>query len=404
MEYKESLFSSLHALLTNKLRTFLTMLGIIIGISSVILIVSIGQGAVAFVTNELSSFGTNYFSINPGSDMMSATAGGANTLTMNDVEAIRNDQSLTNIDLITINAMSTVKASANGEERSMMAYGTTYEMFDIFKPEMVYGEFISDENNLSSERVAVIGIDVVEKFFGKDADATGETIKLNNIPFRIIGITESTSILAGGMLNNSIYIPVNVMFNEILGKEFVQEIDITVKNTDIINQTIADVEDILKDRHNIKEGESNDFITQSYQDTLSTVETITNLLTIMVAAISAISLVVGGVGVMNIMFVSVTERTKEIGLLKAIGAKEKDILKQFLIEAIVMTSIGGIIGILLGISIAYLVSLAVGIPFVVNGLSIIAAVGVSMGVGILFGIYPAKKAANLSPIDALRYE
>jgi putative ABC transport system permease protein len=404
MEYKESLFSSLSALRANKLRTFLTMLGIIIGISSVILIVSIGQGAVAFVNNELSSFGTNYFSINPGGDMVSATAGGANTLTMDDVGAIKNDKSLTNIELVVINAMSTVKAAANGEEKSIMAYGTTYEMLDIFKPDMVYGEFISDDNNLSSERVAVLGVDVVEKFFGKDADATDETIKLNNMPFKVIGVAESTSILAGGMLNNSIYIPINIMFDEILGKEFIQEIDITVKNTDTINQTIADVEELLRDRHNLKENEDNDFITQSYEDTLSTVETITNLLTLMVAAISAISLVVGGVGVMNIMFVSVTERTKEIGLLKAIGAREKDILRQFLIEAIAMTSVGGVIGIVLGISIAFGVSIAVGIPFVVSPIAVLAAVGVSMGVGIVFGIYPAKRAAKLSPIDALRYE
>jgi len=404
MEYKESLFSSIYALKANKLRTFLTMLGIIIGISSVILIVSIGQGAVSFITKELSVFGTNFFSINPGGDVISATAGQSNTLTMADVEAIKNDSSLSNIEYIAVNSIGTVKAVANGEDKNIMAYGVTYEMYEILKPDMVYGEFISDEDNLGSDRVAVLGVDVVEKFFGKDADPTNETIKINNMPFRVIGVAESTSFLAGGVLNNSIYIPLNVMFDQILGKEYIQEIDISVKDTETINQTITDVETLLRDRHNLKEGEDNDFITQSFQDMLSTVQTITNLLTVMVAAISAISLVVGGVGVMNIMFVSVTERTREIGLLKAIGAKEKDILIQFLIEAIVMTSFGGIIGILLGVSIAFAVSMLVGIPFVVSGLSVVAAVGVSMGVGIIFGIYPAKRAANLSPIDALKYE
>lgn len=404
MEYKESFFSSLYALKANKLRTFLTMLGIIIGISSVILIVSIGQGAVSFITRELSAFGTNFFSINPGGDVLSATAGQSNTLTMGDVEAIRNDSTLSNIEYIGVNSIGTIKASANGEDKNIMAYGVTHEMYEILKPDMVYGEFISDENNLGSERVAVLGVDVVEKFFGKDADATSETIKINNMPFKIIGVAESTSFLAGGVLNNSIYIPLNVMFDQILGKEYIQEIDISVKDTDTINQTIEDVEILLRDRHNLKEGEDNDFITQSFQDMLSTVQTITNLLTVMVAAISAISLIVGGVGVMNIMFVSVTERTKEIGLLKAIGAKDKDILIQFLIEAIVMTSFGGIIGILLGVSIAFGVSVFVGIPFVVSALSVISAVGVSMGVGIIFGIYPAKRAARLSPIDALKYE
>lgn len=380
------------------------MLGIIIGISSVILIVSIGQGAVSFITKELSVFGTNFFSINPGGDVISATAGQSNTLTMEDVEAIKNDTSLSNIEYVAVNSIGTVKALANGQDKNVMAYGVTYEMFEILKPDMIYGDFISDENNLGSERVAVLGVDVVEKFFGKDADPTSETIKINNMPFRVIGVAESTSFLAGGVLNNSIYIPLNVMFDQVLGKEYIQEIDISVKDTNTINQTIEDVEILLRDRHNIKEGEDNDFITQSFQDMLSTVQTITNLLTVMVAAISAISLVVGGVGVMNIMFVSVTERTREIGLLKAVGAKEKDILIQFLIEAIVMTSFGGILGIIIGVSIAFVISLVVGIPFVVSGLSVIAAVGVSMGVGIIFGIYPAKRAANLSPIDALKYE
>lgn len=404
MEYKESFLSSIYALKANKLRTFLTMLGIIIGISSVILIVSIGQGAVSFITKELSVFGTNFFSINPGGDVISATAGQSNTLTMEDVEAIKNDTSLSNIEYVAVNSIGTVKALANGQDKNVMAYGVTYEMFEILKPDMIYGDFISDENNLGSERVAVLGVDVVEKFFGKDADPTSETIKINNMPFRVIGVAESTSFLAGGVLNNSIYIPLNVMFDQVLGKEYIQEIDISVKDTNTINQTIEDVEILLRDRHNIKEGEDNDFITQSFQDMLSTVQTITNLLTVMVAAISAISLVVGGVGVMNIMFVSVTERTREIGLLKAVGAKEKDILIQFLIEAIVMTSFGGILGIIIGVSIAFVISLVVGIPFVVSGLSVIAAVGVSMGVGIIFGIYPAKRAANLSPIDALKYE
>lgn len=404
MDYKETFISSIQSLINNKLRTLLTMLGIIIGISSVILIVSIGQGAVSFITNELTSFGTNFFSINPGGDIISATAGQSKTLTMDDVEAIKNDPSLSNIEYLAIASTGTVKASANGEDKNLLAYGVTYEMYEILKPDMVYGDFISDDENLGSERVAVLGIDVVETFFGKDANPTGEIIKLNNLSFRIIGVAESTSFLAGGVLNNSIYIPANVMFDQILGEEYIQEIDISVKDTNTINQTIADVEEILRDRHNLKEGEDNDFITQSFQDMLATVQTITNLLTLMVAAISSISLVVGGVGVMNIMFVSVTERTKEIGLLKAIGAKEKDILKQFLIEAIVMTSIGGIIGILLGTFGALLISTVVNIPFVINGFSIIAAVGVSMGVGIIFGIYPAKRAANLSPIDALRYE
>ncbi len=404
MEYRELLLASIQALKANILRTLLTMLGIIIGISSVILIVSIGQGAVSFVTNELSSFGTNIFSINPGSSLISATAGGSNTLSLDDVDVIRNDKSLTNIDKVAVVGQGSVKVSANGIDKSFLAQGVTQEMYDVIKPDIIYGEFISEDNILGSEKVVVMGIDAVETFFGEGADPTGERVKINNIPFRVIGVAKTSSILFGGVFNNLVIMPINVMFDQILGKEYVQEVDISVKNPDLMNQTIADVENLLRDRHNLKEGEENDFIIQSFQDFLSTTQTITNLLTLMVAAISAISLVVGGVGVMNIMFVSVTERTKEIGLLKAIGAKEKDILTQFLIEAVVMTLVGGVIGIILGVFGAFLISLVVGIPFVVSPIAIIVAVGVSMSVGIIFGIYPAKRAANLSPIDALRYE
>lgn len=403
MEYKEIIKSAVSALRSNILRTSLTMLGIIIGISSVILIVSIGQGAVRFVTNELASFGTNVFSINPGSSGFSSFAG-AETLTLDDVEAIKNDSSLTNIKSIASNAMSSVTVLANGEEKSLLVQGVTPEILEILKPEIIEGEFITEENVIGNERVVVMGADSVETFFGEDASVVGETIRVDNKTFRIIGVARSDSVLAGGLLNNSLYVPISVVMGEFPNGDRLQEIDISVNDPDQMNQTIDDVEILLRDRHGIEEGEENDFVIQSFQDVLSTVQTITNLLTAMVAAISAISLVVGGVGVMNIMLVSVTERTKEIGLLKAIGAKQKDILTQFLIEAVVMTLLGGVIGIAIGVGGAFLISFFIGIPFAVSIPAIIAAVGVSTLVGVVFGLYPARRAAKLSPIDALRYE
>ncbi len=403
MDYRELIQASIQALKSNILRTSLTMLGIIIGITSVILIVSIGQGAVAFVTDELTSFGTDYFQIAPGQDTLSTFAG-SNTLTLDDVKAIKNDTSLSNINKVVPVAVSTSIVTANGEKDSIMIYGSTHELVDILRPDILYGEFLTEESETGGERVAVLGIDTAINFFGEDTDPVGERIRIDNIPFRVIGVAESSSALAGGVLNDAIYAPITVVFNEIVGQERIQEIDISVHDTNQINQTIEDVAVVLRDQHGIEEGEEDDFQIQSAQDILNTVQTITGLLTAMIAAISGISLVVGGVGVMNIMLVSVTERTREIGLLKAIGAKEKDILTQFLIEAVIMTLSGGIVGIILGISGAYLISMIAGIPFVISIPAVILAVGVSTIVGVVFGLYPARRAAQLSPIDALRYE
>lgn len=403
MQYKEIVISAIQSLRNSVLRTSLTMLGIVIGITSVILIYSIGQGAVKFITNELSSFGTDYFQINPGSTQFSTFAG-SQALTLEDVEAIRNDQSLTNIKYVAPFAMASVRVAANGEEEELLVYGVTSEALDILRPDITEGEFITKEEEIASERVVVMGVDAVETFFGEDASVVGGTIRIKNRAYRIIGVADSSSVLAGGVINNTLFVPIDEVINHLLGEERLQEIDISVHDPATINQTIDDVEFLLRERHGLEADDENDFQIASAQDILSTVETVTTLLTTMIVAISGISLVVGGVGVMNIMLVSVTERTKEIGLLKAIGAKEKDILTQFLIEAVVMTVLGGVIGIILGISGAFAVSQLFNIPFVVSIPAILIAVGVSMLVGIVFGLYPARRAAKLSPIDALRYE
>lgn len=403
MEYKETFKNAVQALKNNVLRTSLTMIGIIIGITAVILIYSIGQGAVAFITNEFSQFGTDYFQINPGTSEVSAIAG-SKSLTFEDFDAIKNDTSLTNIKSMAPQEMTSVKISANGEDDELLVYGTTHESFDILKPSILYGEFMTAEQEAASEKIAILGKDAAEKFFGKDSNPVGQTIRINNKIFRVTGVVSSSSVLAGNFINNAVFMPINVVSSDILGQQNLQEIDISVHNQDAINQTMSDVEELLRDRHNLKEGDQNDFTMSSAQDILSTVQTVTGLLTTLVVAISGISLVVGGVGVMNIMLVSVTERTKEIGLLKAIGAKRNDILLQFLMESVVMTLIGGIAGIILGIGGAFLVAVAAHIPFVVSIPAVLIAVGVSTLVGIIFGLYPARRAAKLSPIDALRYE
>lgn len=404
MDYQEIIVSSLESLRRNKLRTGLTMLGIIIGITSVVLIASIGQGAVQFITNELSVFGTNYFQIVQGDSFTTAVAGGADPITLEDAEAIENNPSFTNIESVASFQFSNQKVTANDEDDNILIYGMTSSAEVILKPDVIYGEFLTEEYDDTNAKVAVIGIDVAEDFFGEDTNPVGESMRINNQRYRVIGVTSSSAGLFGSFFNEAINIPLTTMITEITGDDSLQEIDVSVKDEALINQTIEDVEAFMRDRRDLEEGEDNTFSVQSFLDVLSTVQTITSLLTTLIAGISGISLVVGGVGVMNIMLVSVTERTREIGLLKAIGAKQKDILTQFLLESVVMTSIGGLIGVGIGISGAYLISIAVNIPFVLSIPWIIAAVLMSSLVGIVFGLYPARSAAKMSPIDALRHE
>lgn len=404
MDYNELIRSAFQSLRANALRTFLTMLGIIIGISAVILIFSIGQGAVAYVKNELSMFGTDFFQINPGNNAISALMGEANTVTMDDVNAIEKDKSITNIRTVGAFASIATTVTANDINKVYLIYGMSPSIQDLLKPNMVVGNFFTDEQNLQSQRVAVVGNQVADTFFGKGVNPLNEKMKIQQKTFKVIGVAKSGSVLFGGFFDNAIFIPIDVMLHEMEGGGRIREVDIAVYDTNRMNETIQQVTDLLRDRHNLKTGDENDFITASATDSITIVENITNILTLIFVGISAISLIVGGVGVMNIMLVSVTERTREIGLLKAIGAQEKDILFQFLIEAMVMTGFGGLLGIAVGIGGAALVSMLVKIPLVVSPIAILIAFGISMLVGVGFGMYPARRAARLSPIDALRYE
>lgn len=404
MNWRELFSSAITSLRSNILRTSLTMLGIIIGISSVILIYSIGQGAIKFVNNELSMFGTNFFQLNPGSGILDSLSGSATEITLDDVEAIKKDSSITNVERVGAFTMSYTVISANDLEKSVLIYGMSPEVGEMLKPIMKYGEFYTEKENLDAERVVVIGKRVGETFFGKDANPVGERIKIDDKSFRIVGVASSGSVLFGSFYDDAFFIPLNTAMNEVSGKHSIREVDIQVKDVRYMNDTINQVIALMRDRHNLKEGDENDFRVLSATDALSIVENITGTLTLIISAISAISLIVGGVGVMNIMLVSVTERTKEIGLLKAIGAREKDILVQFMIEAVVISVIGGAVGVLAGVGGALVVSVLFGIPFATSVFSILLALAVSTGVGLVFGIYPAKRAAALSPIEALKYE
>jgi len=362
-----------------------------------------GQGAVAFITEELSVFGTNYFQIAPGSSPFSSFAGTNRPITTKDVEALEKAK-IANVESIAPFAFSSSRIASDYEKVDTLVYGLTAQAQAILKPEVIYGEFITEIDDNNQAKVAVLGYDIAEELFGENTNPVGESVRIDNVRYKVIGVTKAAGALTAGFFNNSISVPISSMINHITGKDELVEIDVSVVDENLLNQTIDDVEDFLRDYRRIDEGDDSDFYIQSFKDSLATIQTVTGLLTVMVAAISGISLIVGGVGVMNIMLVSVTERTKEIGLLKAIGAREKDILVQFLVESVTLTVAGGMIGILLGVSGAFVISQVAGIPFVVSPITIVLAVGVSSLVGIVFGIYPARRAAKLNPIDALRYE
>ncbi len=404
MQISEIIHSAQDALKGNRLRTALTMLGIVIGISSVIMISSVGQGAVAYITNELSAFGTNYFQVTPGKGVFASFAGTSRPLTEDDSNAIAEDSGISNIESVAPFAYAQRRVSANDEDDTVLIYGMTSTSQVLLKPEMVYGEFFDETQDLSGGHIAIIGHDVSEKLFGPDTNPVGESIRIDEDKYRVIGVTKSPGGFVGSFFNTAINVPLKTMTQDISGKNELAEIDISVYDENQLDQTIEDVNAFLRDRRNIKAGEDPDYTITSFKDSLTTVQTITSLLTALISGISAISLIVGGVGVMNIMLVTVTERTKEIGLLKAIGAKQRDILVQFLIESVTLSVAGGIVGILVGISGAYVIAKIANIPFVVNLLSVALAVGVSSLVGIVFGLYPASRAARLNPIDALRHE
>jgi len=390
---------SISALKSNILRTFLTMLGIVIGISSVIIIISIGQGASRSITDQVSAFGTNWMEVSPIKVNARTMQGPpVSSLTLSDVEAL-SKANINNVDKVSGYNSKTLMVSAENHEDYYATLGISRNMFEIMNFEIDKGEFFTNDDEAVLAKVAILGPDVVKDLFGDGANPVGKTIKINSKNFRVIGVTKNKT-----NYNKSVFIPLKTGMRLVFGETKVMAIFVTVRDTKIMETSMNDVGNFLLAQHKIDSPKDADFSIQNSKDALSILNTITGLLTAMLAGIAGISLVVGGIGIMNIMLVTVTERTKEIGLLKAIGAKKKDILKQFLIEAVLLTMVGGVVGILVGGTLSYWASKLINIPFVLSFSSIILAVGVSSFVGIIFGLYPANRAAKLNPIDALRYE
>lgn len=392
MNFAELLHTAINALRSSLLRTALTMLGIIIGITAVILILIISQGATDFINGQFSSLGANLL-IFASSDIIKLTSA--------DAKALGDPGQISNISEVGQRFAGNETVTANGQNKSVLVLGITPSTQDILGFVMDSGSYVSDEDNANFSRVAVLGPQVVKDIFGEGANPVGQAIEVGTKPFRIIGVTASRN----SQLDGSIYVPINTATRTLFGVDHVQAIYMKVTDARFLDQTEADAKQLIFERHTVMDQSVKDgFIATSSRDILSTINNVLSILTLVLSGIAGISLLVGGIGIMNIMLVTVTERTKEIGLLKAIGATRRDILTQFLIESVILTVTGGIIGITLGICAGYLIAQGVHVPFGLPIVPVIASVSVSIIIGIIFGIYPAYRASKLSPIDALHYE
>jgi putative ABC transport system permease protein len=395
------------ALLRNKARSGLTILGIVIGIGSVIAMISIGQGAQSSIQSNIESMGSNLIMITPGMQRSVGTQvrsgfGSAQSLTLKDVSAI--EQEVNSIQYVAPNTSNRYQITAKGTNTNTQVIGVTSAYSAVRNVEISDGYFVSDQNVTSMSKVAVLGPDVQESLFGIDNNAIGQSIRINKITFTVIGVTKTKGGSGMGSQDDVIYIPLSTAQRFLTGNDYVGTISVQVSSQKLMTQAQDDITNLLLSRHNISDPTLADFRIMNQSDIVASASSITGTLTILLGSIAGISLIVGGIGIMNMMLTTVTERTREIGLRKAIGAKRKDISLQFLAEAIMLTLIGGICGIILGWGIALIISKTGIINTKVSLVSIVLAFGVSAVIGIVFGYYPARRASKLNPIEALRYE
>jgi len=400
----EQTFSSL---LANKARSGLTVLGIVIGIGSVITMVSIGQGTSGSITSSIESLGSNLLMISPGmqrgvGQQVSAGRGGAQTLVLSDAEAIL--AQIGGAEAVAPQYSTRVQVTAKGTNTNTAVYGVTEAYAPVRNVDVQSGSFITWAHNGAKSKVAVLGPAVAEDLFGEGADPIGQTIRFSNMDFKVVGVTAAKG---GSGMNNAddaIYIPLATAQQYISGNTQVGTISVQGESREILEQMQADITALLMERHKITDEAKIDFQIMNQADIAASASSIAGTLTILLASIAGISLLVGGIGIMNMMLTTVTERTREIGLRKAVGARKNDITVQFLAEAVTLTFLGGAIGVALG----WLISLGVyrfaDIATEVSLLSVLLAFGVSAAIGIVFGYYPAWRAAKMDPITALRYE
>ena len=406
MDFSELLSSAIEALALNKLRTGLATLGIIIGIGSVIALVSLGQSSQKQVSSQIQSLGANLLTVLPGAQTtggVNAGAGSSETLTYDDAKAISTSPQITDVQSVSPEMSSRAQILAAGNNTNTQVTGVTDTYTTVHNVTMAEGIFINSQDNQALAKVAVIGPQVASDLFN-GADPLGQTVRINKIAFRVIGVTTSKG--GSGFQNpdDSVYIPLLTAQKQVFGQDFLSNIAVAAKSQEVMTNAENQVGYLLLARHKLSDPTKADFSILSQSDILGAASSVTGTFTGLLSGIAAISLLVGGIGIMNIMLVTVTERTREIGLRKALGAKATTIVSQFLVEAVILTFAGGLLGMVLGIVVSFAISSIIKLPFVLSPESILLAIGVSGGIGILFGWYPARKAANLSPIEALRYE
>ena len=390
----------------NKFRTFLTMLGIIIGVASVIVMQSIGKGDETSIKSDISSIGTNLIMVTPEAaekNGVQQSAGSEQTLKIKDVEMIKNYCASVKYISPMIMSSSQIKYSSNNCRSSVM--GVAAEYLQIRNIDVTIGAPFTNEDIEKSAKVCLIGKTVKNNLFKNDEDPIGKSIRIGTIPFTIIGILKEKGQSGFGQDQDDIVIaPYTSVQNRISGNDYLQQIFISAQSENEVDKAVQEISYCMRLSHKLKVGDVDDFSISTQSEIMQTMESVTGTLTAFLASIAAISLLVGGIGIMNIMFVSVTERTKEIGIRLAIGATSFDVLMQFLIEAIVLTLLAGILGLAFGFGLSQLISFLMNIEAVITVSSVVLSFSVCSFIGIFFGWYPARKAAKLNPIDALRYE
>jgi putative ABC transport system permease protein len=393
---------ALRSLRANKLRTFLTMLGIIIGVASVISMISLGEGARRQTLSTIAKFGTNIITVKPGEKKnRHVRTGKVETLKLEDAHAIRDY--VRNINGVAAQVSQSSQLKYGNKNSNSMVRGTSEDYVWIANFEMDEGRFFTREEVRSARKICVLGATVVKNLFEGD-NPVGKTLKVDGNNYMVIGTTVAKGALTWFDPDDQIFIPVTTGQKRLFGLKHIQSIDIQVKDMNDIETIKQDIEALLRNRHNLRQGEKSDFYVQNSAEWLNSWGKAAETFQFLLGGIATISLLVGGIGIMNIMLVSVTERTREIGIRIAIGAKKREIRKQFLIESVLISFLGGSIGIGLGILISRTASQIGGLETIVSLQSILLAFGFSVGIGIFFGLYPATKASNLNPIDALRYE